>query len=148
MKPAGLQRRDILRLAAAGATTLSARSVWAHEYYVATLRISHPWCRATAADAPSATVCVTFDEVREADRLIGVETPVAESAELSDSRPGTVELAIPLGRDTVLGEQGTLLRLVGLKQALELGRSYPLRLVFAKGGAVDATLDVAYDRLR
>jgi len=142
-------RRDLLRLAAgacAGGFVLPAH---AHEYYVPTLRISHPWCRATPAGAPNAVVCITFDEVRAADRLVWVETPVATSAELFDgtvARP--VDFAIASGRDTELGEAGTVLRLTGLTQALQLGRSYPLRLVFAQGGEVAATLDVAYASLR
>ena len=144
-----MHRRDLLRLAAgacAGALVLPAR---AHEYYVPTLRISHPWCRATRADAPHAVVCITFDEVRAADRLVLVETPVAAAAELFDgsvARP--VDFSIPDGRDSELGEAGTVLRLTGLTQALQLGLSYPLRLVFAQGGEVAATLDVAYASLR
>jgi len=96
-----------------------------------------------------AIVCITFDEVRAADRLVLVETPVAASAELFDGNVArAVDFPIPDGRDTELGEAGTVLRLTGLAQALELGRSYPLRLVFAQGGEVSATLDVAYASLR
>jgi copper(I)-binding protein len=148
MNPA-VHRRDMLRLALATGMSFATASARAHEYYVPTLRISHPWCRATAADAPFAIVCITFDEVREADRLIVVETPVAASAELSGAGAGrAVDFAIPVGRDSVLGEEGTVLRLTGLTQALEVGRMYPLRLVFAKGGEVNATLDVAYASFR
>ncbi|HEV7577924.1 MAG TPA: copper chaperone PCu(A)C [Caldimonas sp.] len=143
-----IRRRDVLRFSAAAIVPAAYAPAWAHEYYVPTLRVSHPWCRATPADAAFAVVCITFDEVREADRLIGIDTTVASAAELS-GRPGrAIDFPIPAGRDSVLGEEGTVLRLTGLTQSLELGRSYPFRLVFAKGGAVDATLDVAYASLR
>jgi copper(I)-binding protein len=88
-----------------------------------------------------------LDEVTAADRLLHIETPVAEAAELlHEGQPAAWPLDIPAGRDTVLGEHGLQLRLLRLTQALEIGRSYPLRLVFEQGGAVNAQLNVDYGR--
>ncbi len=144
MNPA-LHRRHLLQWAAAVGPALLALPASAHEYFTPNLRISHPWCRATPADAPFAIVNMTFEEVALADHLIGVETPVATAVEMGGPTAGAaIDIAIPAGREFVLGEDGLFIRLVGLKQALELGRSYPLRLVFAQGGEVNATLDVAY----
>ena len=58
---------------------------------------------------------------------------------------GTLDLLIPQGRDTELTEAGTYLRLTGLHFPLELGREYPLTLVFEKGGSVQADFDIKYD---
>ena len=86
-----------------------------------------------------------FDEVTVADRLIGVETPVAEGAELVGAGTGAgVDLLIPEGQETLLSDDGTHVRLVGLKHPLFIGRSYPLQLSFEKGGMVNARLTVDY----
>jgi hypothetical protein len=59
-----------------------------------------------------------------------------------------IDFPIPAGADTVLGEDGTFIRLLGLKKPLELGRFYPLRLIFDQSGVVDAAVDVSYESLR
>jgi periplasmic copper chaperone A len=91
-----------------------------------------------------------FDEVSETDRLIGVETPVAANAYLvGEGASGAgVNLLIPAGRETLLSEDGTHVRLEGLKHALLVGRIYPLQLAFEKGGIVNAKLNVDYLQLR
>jgi len=117
------------------------------EFFTATLRITHPWTRATAAGDPFAVVCLTFDEVSKTDRLIGVESPVAAGAEMGgDQTGGPVDVLIPAGRETVLSEEGVHVRLVGLRHPLELARTYPLTLIFEKGGAVGTKLSVDYAR--
>ena len=48
----------------------------------------------------------------------------------------SLDLAIPRGQVTLLAEHGTALRLLGLTMPLELTRSYPMTLHFAKAGAL------------
>jgi hypothetical protein len=117
------------------------------EYFGSTLRITHPWTRATAPDARFAAVCMKLDEVSENDRLVGVRTPVAEGAEIvgPDARPG-VDLPIAAGSEIQLTENGTHVRLLRLTQPLEIACSYPLVLHFEKAGAVRTTLNVDYAR--
>jgi copper(I)-binding protein len=88
-----------------------------------------------------------FDDVSQDDRLIGVQTPVASGAEIAGpgAEPG-VNLLIPNGRETLLSETGLHLRLTGLQLPLEVGRSYPLKLTFERGGVVNATLNIDYAR--
>src|SRR5262249_27538467 len=118
--------------------SLIVRPARACEYFSPTMRITHPWTRASAPDATSAVVCMKFDEVNEADRLIGVETPVADRAELVG------DFSIPMGGEVVLSEEGAHVRLVGLKQPLFVGRAYPLDLAFERGGVVSAKLNVDF----
>ncbi len=119
------------------------------EIFTSTLRVTHPWTRATAAHADSAVLCMRFDEVIESDRLVLVETPVAERAEMGGELAAPrVDFFIPQGRETTLEEAGSYVRLVGLRFPLELGRSYPLRLGFEKGGTFMATLSVDYGRFK
>jgi copper(I)-binding protein len=147
-----LQRRRLLCGAFALTGAALAPRARACEYFSSQLRITHPWTRATPAGAESAVLCMRFDEVAQADRLIGLDTPVAQGAELvlpggkTSGKNGALDLAIPAGRETLLSEAGPHIRLLGLTQPLELARSYPLKLVFENGGVVIATLNVDYMR--
>lgn len=151
MTPRPLLRRHLL-LAAGGLCLGLNRPVQACEFFSTHMRIWHPWTRATRVDADTAVLCMRFDEVQQADCLIGVETPMARGVRLAG--PGApqgaqaLDLAIPAGQDLTLTEDGLHLELLDLQQPLQIGRSYPLRLVFALGGAVNATLNVDYAGLR
>lgn len=115
------------------------------EFYASTLRVIHPWTNATPLDAKSAIVCMTIDEVMKADRLIGLETPVAGRAELiRDGVSGPLDLSIPEGSEIVLSEEGTHIRLLDLQQPLLIARAYPLKLIFEKGGIIGTRLTVDY----
>jgi len=144
-----LKRRTLLHGGLATATALLAPQARACEFFTTTLRVWHPWTRAAAADAAAVTICLRFDEVHQADRLIGVASPVATGARLLGAGPGeAVNLPIPAGQETALGEDGVLLQLVGLRHELALGRSYPLTLTFERGGSLQATLNTDYTPLR
>ncbi len=152
-------RRSVLQAGLAAGLSLALPAARACEYFSPTLRVTHPWARASAPGASVARVSMKFDDVSQDDRLIGVHTPVASGAELAgpgaepdarpDARPGAdtgLNLAIPSGRETLLSEGGLHLRLTGLQLPLEVGRSYPLKLVFERGGTVNATLNIDYAR--
>lgn len=117
------------------------------EYFSPNLRITHPYCRATLPGETSISVTMKFDEVTKADRLVGVQTPVAEGAEIGGliARP-TVDFSIPEGEETWLREDRSFLRLTGLKHPLQVARTYPMTLVFEHGGPVPATLNIDYVR--
>ena len=141
-----MQRRLLLQGTVAGALVFAGLPVRACEFFASTLRVTHPWTRATPDDATSAIVCMRFDEVMQDERLVGIDTPVATGAELlRGDTPGAIDLPIPRGRETLLSERGTRLRLTGLTMPLEVGRSYPLRLHFETAGLlrVDLTIDYA-----
>ncbi len=127
------------------ALTVMVPAARACEYFTSNLRITHPWTRATAADARFAVLCMTIDEVARADRLVAVRTPVASGFEWAGIGAQR-ELVFAADRATVLSEQGPHLRLLGLAVPLETARSYPLQLHFEHGGVVDALLNVDYAR--
>jgi len=56
-------------------------------------------------------------------------------------------MRIPAGCETSFGAEGAHIRLVGLNDALGIGRAYPLELAFEKGGVVHTRLNVDYLRL-
>jgi copper(I)-binding protein len=138
-------RRDVLKAGLGLFALYASPGAGACEFHTSNLRVNHPWTRATAAGATSAVVCMTIDEVTEADRLIGVETVVAEGAALGGAgAQARVDFSIPAGRESVLSESGTYVQLVGLRHPLEVGRSYPMTLIFEKGGYVLTSLNVDY----
>lgn len=142
-------RRLVLRAGLAASLPLMLPTAQACEYFADGLRISHPWTRATAPGATTAILCMGFDEVTADDRLIAVETPVAEGAEMGGLSAGReVNFAIPAGRSSALSEQGSFVRLVGLRHELEVGRIYPLNLQFERSGLVLAKLNVDFARFR
>ncbi len=140
-------RRRLLHTGLALGASLVVPRAAACEFFTAHLRVTHPWTRATALDATSAVLCMKFDEVTQADRLILVESPVAARAEMGGTQAGpAVDFFIPAGRESFLEEAAAHVRLTGLKFPLEVGRTYPLRLGFEKGGVFNAVLSVDYAR--
>jgi copper(I)-binding protein len=146
MNPA-ITRRAALQVGVAMGVSTLLPAAHACEFFTTNLRIYRPWTRATAEGDAFAVLCMTFDEVTLDDRLIAVESPVAKHAEMGGSSAGSrIDVPIPAGAETVLSESGTFIRLLGLRHPLGVGRSYPLRLVFERGGVVDADIDVEYER--
>jgi periplasmic copper chaperone A len=143
------QRRWVLRTGlavAAGAAWPLARAC---EFHAGTLRVTHPWTRATAADATTAVLCMRIDEVSLADRLIGASTPVATGAEMGGPEPGlAVDVPIEVGSTVELDDSATHLRLTGLKHPLQTGREYPLTLTFERSGLLLARLSVDFTAMR
>ncbi len=140
-------RRHALRAGAAFGLGLAGLRVQACEFFASTLRVTHPWARATPQEAGVAIVCLRFDEVTEDDRLVGVQSMVAERAELGGPlgrRP--VDLPIPRGEVMLLSEHGIHIRLLALTMPLELTRSYPMQLVFEKAGVLRTDLSIDYQR--
>lgn len=142
-----LHRRHLL-LAASSAYLGLARPAQACEFFSSHLRIWHPWTRATRVDADTARLCMRFDEVQRSDRLIGVETPVAGGVRLAGAGAQDLPLAIRQGQTLELTEDGLHLELLDLQQPLQVGRSYPLRLLFEFAEPVNATVNVDYAGLR
>lgn len=145
--PSPIDRRAAMRTGLVLALAPWAGSSRACEFYAPNFTLIHPWTRASRPDATSAIVSMKFQNVTRADRLIGVQTLVAESAELGGEGAGPrLDFPIPQGQDSELAETGVHLRLLGLKLPLEVARSYPMTLVFANAGEVRATLNVDFAR--
>lgn len=143
--PLILRRRWLGLPLALGLAPLLPAPARACEFFSTTLRIEHPWTRATREGDRFAAISMKFDQVTEDDRLVGARSPVAARAALGGVNAATmVDFPIPAGRLSALHEEHTYLRLEGLRHPLEVGRTYPLVLVFAKGGEVFADFDVDY----
>lgn len=113
------------------------------------IEIGSAWARATPGGATSGVVYLTIRSP-SVDRLVSAASPVAGKAELhSMAMAGMVMkmrplagLAIPAGRPVTLEPGGNHIMLLGLKQPLRAGQSFPLTLTFAKAGPRVVTVAV------
>jgi hypothetical protein len=123
----------------------------AHEYQVGELHIEHPWSRAMPSVAPTAAAYfVVHNRGPEADRLLGVQTPVAAKAEMHEHvhADGLMKMqqvqsvAIPAGGEVKFEPMGYHVMLFGLQQQAKEGERFPLTLTFEKAGKVEVEVAV------
>lgn len=118
----------------------------AHEYTVGTLKIGHPWARATPKGASVGAGYLTITNTGSvADRLLGGSTDAASRFEVHEMttdggvmkmRPLPNGLTIKPGQTITLAPGGYHVMLVGLKQPLVKGEHLDATLRFEKAGAV------------
>ncbi len=114
----------------------------AHSFTVGPIEIGHPWARPAAA-GDGAVYLVLATRGTSGDRLIGASTPIAERVEIRDEAGNRLDgLDILPRRPFALRPGRRFLALIGLKQPLKLGDSFPLALRFKEAGAADVTVVV------
>jgi copper(I)-binding protein len=114
------------------------------------IEIVSPWSRSTPEGAHiGVAYFILKNDGKEADTLTALESGVSERAEthehINDNgvmrmRAVNGGVAIPPGGMVAFKPGGYHVMLLGLKQKLNEGGSFPLKLTFAKAGAV--TVDV------
>ena len=133
------------------AGALTSASALAHGYHKGELHVRHPWTRATAPGTKSAGAYMEIrNSGREADRLIGASSPIAERVELhaatrEGDSVGTREakaFEVPARRRLLLRAERSHLALIGLAKPLRKGDRVPLTLQFERGGTLQLELDV------
>jgi len=116
-------------------------------------QIDHPWARASAGSAKTGVAYLTITDQGAPDRLTGVTTPVAATAELHETmgdmgnmkmRP-LAGLDLAPGKPVKLAPGGYHVMLLGLKAPLKAGDSFPLTLQFEH--APPLTVNVAVEPL-
>jgi copper(I)-binding protein len=131
------------------ACALGASAAAAHEYALKSLKIDHPFARATPPGARTGGVFVTLENTGDrADRLMSVSSPVAGVAEIHEMRldagvmkmrdVGTLE--VKAGETVRLKPGGYHVMLSELKQPLKVGDRFPLTLKFENAGAVEVSV--------
>ena len=114
------------------------------------IQVQQVWSRA----APQGRVGVLYMTVTDSgapDQLVGVDTPIAEKAELHESvaEGGVMKMrpvaAAPVepGKPLVLKPGGYHVMLMGLRRTLKAGDEFPATIRFAHAGAVSVTAHVA-----
>ena len=146
-----------MRLAVAGFALLALLTVGqtsqADDHKVGDLTIVHPVARPTMGVAANSVVYLTIRNEGEADVLIDVDGPEAESVSLHTSimedgimtmRPLDNGLEIPANGDVELVSGGHHVMLRGLAEPLEYGDQFKMTLVFEKAGRIEVDVFVVH----
>ena len=125
--------------------------VQAHNHEKGDIQIRHPWSRATA---PGAKVAAGYMELRNSgaqpDRLLSIETPVAQRVEMHISqRDGEVmrmrqvkSFEVPARERYEMRPGGSHLMLVDIARPLKKGERFPLKLRFERAGEIEVQVEV------
>jgi copper(I)-binding protein len=134
-------------VAAAVLTAMLLSPVSAHDYSVGSLKIAHPWARATPKGASVGGGYMKISNTGNApDRLVGGASDVSSRFEIHEMkmdngvmkmRPITDGLEIKPGQTIEFNPGGYHVMFVGLKNALEKGQHVKATLQFEKAGKVD-----------
>jgi len=114
-----------------------------------TVAVENPWARATPGNAANGAAYLTLTGTA-ANRLVSASSPVAANVELHEviNDNGVMKMrAIPgieivPGKPTTLVPGGLHVMLLGLRQPLRQGESFPLTLTFAQGAPVTVQVPV------
>jgi copper(I)-binding protein len=132
----------------------------AHGYKAGRLLADHPYALPTP---PGATQGMAFFRTfkkrgRTADRLIGVESPVAEQVSVHQAMPNAAgrplmrsepHIDLPPGAEVRFRHNhpdGYHLMLRGLKRPLQVGDRFPLVLIFEQAGRLEVSVWVQQPR--
>lgn len=139
--------RIAFTIVAALCAALATSPAFAHDYTVGSLKIGHPWARATPKGASVGGGYMTITNTGTAsERLTGGSSAVAQSFEVHEMkmeggvmkmRPVAGGIAIKPGQTVTLDPNGYHVMLVGLKEQLKQGSRFKATLEFAKAGKVD-----------
>jgi copper(I)-binding protein len=115
------------------------------------IAVTDAWARAMPPGAKTGAAYVTLANKGSADdKLVSVSTPVAAEAQLHTTindngvmkmRPVSA-IDVKPGATVTLKPGGLHLMLMGVKQPLTEGQSFPMTLTFAKAGKVETTVAV------
>jgi len=115
------------------------------------IAIEHPWARATPGGATTgAAYMMLTNNGASADRLLGATTPLADKVQFHKetedngvSRMRQVDtIDLPPGAKIVFRPGDMHVMIVGLKQPLTRGQTFPLILKLEKAGDIDVTVPV------
>ena len=123
---------------------LIATSAFAQDAKVGTITIGHPWARATPGAVKNSAAFMVFDNKGTADKLIGIAGDIAKDIQIHSmiTEAGIMKmreiksLDIPANGKVELKPGGFHVMLIGLKDGLKEGATFPLKLKFEKAGEV------------
>jgi len=140
-----------VEIAMALAASLLAAHAAAEEYRLQSLRIEHPFARATPPGAKAGGAYLSIENSGSTvATLVGAASPVAGAVELHqmavDGGVMTMRavraLDVPPGGKLELKPGGYHIMLLDLKQPLQAGDKIPLKLTFRDVGTIEVSVDV------
>jgi copper(I)-binding protein len=114
------------------------------------ISLEHVWARASAGSAAMGAAYLTVTDNGTPDRLVGASTPAAASAQLHETindngvmkmRP-VAAIVLDPGKPVTLAPGGYHVMLMGLKNPLNAGDSFPLTLTFEHAQPIAVTVKV------
>jgi len=147
----GDMKRQAWIAAAFAAFCLAAGAIAADEYRLQSLRIEHPFARATPPGAKSGGAYLTIvNSGTTVATLVGAVSPVAGAVELHQmAMDGGVmtmravrAVDVPPGGKLELKPGGYHFMLLDLKQPLKVGDKLPLKLSFQNLGTIEVAIEV------
>lgn len=125
-------------------------AVGAHEFKAGSIRIGHPYARATASGQQAGGSFLSLDNAGDADKLLSAVSAVADRVELHAMKmEGDVmkmrqldAIDVPAKGKIELKPGGLHIMLIGLKAPLKEGTNFPLTLRFEKAGEVTVQVNV------
>lgn len=123
----------------------------AHNRMEKALMVMQAWSRAMPPSAPTGAVYFTLHNPgNQQDRLIGVETPRAEKAEMhTHMHEGEImrmqqidSVDVPAGGQVEFKPGGNHVMLFKLSQPLVAGEQLPLTLIFENAGEMTVDVDI------
>ena len=123
---------------------LLAAAAYAQDPKVGAITIGHPWARATPGAVKNSAAFMEFDNKGAADKLISVTGDIAKDIQIHSmiTDAGVMKmreiksLDIPANGKVELKPGGFHVMLIGLKDGLKEGATFPLKLKFERAGEV------------
>jgi copper(I)-binding protein len=140
----------IVAAAALVATLLMAGGGFAGQAVAGDIQVTKAWARPSIGTSrPGAAYLMVSNKGSAGDRLLRIDSPVAQRAEVHESvmREGVMkmrpagQIEISPGASVMLEPGGFHVMLLSLQEELVEGESFPLTLTFERAGSV--TVDVA-----
>ncbi len=130
------------------ALALSAAAFAGPDVKVGNLTIAHPWARATPGAVKNSAAFFSVENKGSADKLVGVAGDVAREIQIHTmiTEAGVMKmreiksLDVPANGKLELKPGGLHIMLIGLKDGLKDGTTFPLTLKFEKAGEVKVTV--------
>jgi len=122
----------------------------AHDYTAGSLKIDHPWARATAPGQATGIGFMKIINSGKADKLLSASTDVSAAVELHtmEMSGDTMKMravagvAIPDKATVEFKPGGLHIMFINLKAPLKEGTRFPLKLRFEKAGEVNVEVAV------
>ena len=126
--------------------------LWAHEFKVGQIEISHPWSRATPPGAKVAAGYVVIKNNGPDDHLISATSEIFGKTEIHEMavdakgvmtmRPLPNGLTVPRGSQTALEPGSYHIIFMDLRRGIKKGEMFSGTLTFAKSGTVNVEYSV------
>lgn len=143
-------KKHLVALAVGSALAFAAPAL-AENFKSGNIEVKDPWARASAGMAKAGAAYMSVINHGAADRITGAKSTVSEKVELhTHIQDGDVmrmrevpAVEVPMHGSVDMKPGGLHIMFINLSKPLEEGSTFPLTLMFEKGGPVEVKVTVA-----